>query len=371
MKILLNTNNHHLQKAIHLYNKYKRYLPVVAFFGGFSWDSLTLRRIDQLLDNLILLAYLLLIGVFIILINMTQHHVIKKQFLVKYQEWYPVIIQFLLGGLFSAYVVYYFQSATFSKTFLFVALLLILLIANEFLENRLTNLYLQSSLFFLAGFSYFIFFLPVITKHMNVVMFILGGILSLLLVIGVLYFLFKNHAVRSREQFWRVIVLVGVIYVLLNIFYWQNWIPPVPLSLKYGGIFHNVQRIEDQYQVRFEKPKWYQFYKDSDDPFHYVPGDTVYCFAAVFAPTELKKKIYHHWQYFADKQKQWITTDKLDYLVTGGRRSGYRGYTYKKNVSPGEWRVEVKTVDDQLLGRINFEIVQIDSMDFPLKTELR
>ena len=42
-------------------------LPAFFFFAGVTYDSLTLTRIDRLLDNLILLLYLAILGVLIIL----------------------------------------------------------------------------------------------------------------------------------------------------------------------------------------------------------------------------------------------------------------------------------------------------------------
>jgi len=43
--------------------------------------------------------------------------------------------------------------------------------------------------------------------------------------------------------------------------------------------------------------------------------------------------------------------------VVGGRDNGYRGYTFKRHVQPGRWRVEVRTETGRLLGRIPFELV--------------
>jgi hypothetical protein len=53
-----------------------------------------------------------------------------------------------------------------------------------------------------------------------------------------------------------------------------------------------------------------------------------------------------------------MTTDRRGYTVTGGRGSGYRGYTYKQSIWPGHWRVDVQTSDDRLLGRINFRVTE-------------
>jgi len=46
---------------------FKPLLPAVFFFAGVTYDSVTLTRIDRLLDNLILLLYLSILGVLVIL----------------------------------------------------------------------------------------------------------------------------------------------------------------------------------------------------------------------------------------------------------------------------------------------------------------
>ncbi|MFQ5627716.1 MAG: DUF2914 domain-containing protein [bacterium] len=43
-----------------------------------------------------------------------------------------------------------------------------------------------------------------------------------------------------------------------------------------------------------------------------------------------------------------------------GRDKGYRGYTFKRHVQPGDWRIDVEIETGalrQVLGRIDFEIV--------------
>lgn len=345
-----------VQKSFEFYNRYQKYTPVVFFFGGFTWDSATLTRIDRLSDNLILLAYLILLGLLIFLVNLLEQNKIKNSFIVKYKDWYPLGIQFFLGGLFSSYVVFYFQSASFTKTFLFLGILILLLIANEFLEKRLTNIYLQSALYFLSSFSFFIFFIPVVIKKMSTFTFVLGGILSLLITIALLFFIRKKSERLNLSKFWKAASLVAVLYILLNIFYAQNWIPPVPLSLKEGAIYHHVSRQGEFYELKFQKPKWYQFWKNSDDSFYFADGDSVYCFTAIFAPTSLHKNVYHLWQKYFSNRNEWVLTDRLGFEITGGRKGGYRGYTYKRNVSPGKWRVDLVTEENLILGRINFTI---------------
>ncbi|MFQ5863792.1 MAG: DUF2914 domain-containing protein [bacterium] len=349
------------KNIIGFYEHYKRFTPIAFFFGGFTWDSLTLTRIDRMTDNLILLGYIVLLGILIILVSLVDKGIMQKPILVKYQEWYPNGLQFFLGGLFSSYVVFYFQSASLTKTSLFLGILVLLLIANEFLEKRLTNLNLLIVLYFLATFSFFIFFIPVLIKVMNVFTFITGGLLSLIFVTVILIFLYKKSIISTRKKLFFSGTLVAFLFILLNLFYAQNWMPPVPLSLKSGGMYHHVSKRKDFYTLKFEQPKWYQFWKKSDRPFRYAEGDTVFCFTAIFAPTKLTKRTYHHWQQYFPTRKAWITTDRLGYPITGGRGAGYRGYTYKKNVSPGKWRVDVETEEGLILGRINFKITEVES----------
>lgn len=334
-------------------------MPVILFFGGFTWDSITLTRIDRLIDNVILFFYFFLAGIFILLTSLHDKKRLQKPILLKYSNYYSLALQFTIGALFSAYVVFYFQSAALTKNWLFFGILVLLLVANEFLENRLTNLHLVFSLYFLAAFSFFIFFIPVVIKKMNVFTFLLGGVLSFLFIVGFIYLLYRKALVISKQDFWRICLPVSSLFLLLNLFYYLNWIPPVPLSLKSGSIYRHVKKIDNQYEISYEKPSWYKFWKKSDNPFHYAEGDTVFCFTSIFAPTELKKRMIHHWQKYFPNRNEWITTDRISYEITGGRDGGFRGFTYKVNVSEGKWRIDVETEQQQMLGRIGFDIESV------------
>jgi hypothetical protein len=339
--------------------KHQRFIPVISFFAGFTWDSVTITRIDAVSDNLIIGLYLFLLGFLIILTLRSEKNRLEKPLLIKYSHWYPNGIQFFLGGLFSAYVVFYFKSASFTKTAIFLGLLIILLIGNEFLKSKLTNTYLLFSLYFLAAFSFFIFFIPVITGFMNIFTFIAGSIAGLLLPYFVLNYLYRKDLRTSKQNYHKHLGLIGVIYLLMVIFHLLNLIPPVPLAMKYAGIYHHVSKNDstNTYTLKYEKQKWYQFFKNDDSEFHYQETDSVFCFASVFAPTRLTKQIAHEWQFYSEVRNEWIVTDRTVYRLTGGRDGGYRGYTFKKNVEMGEWRVDIITNDDQILGRIKFDIL--------------
>ncbi|NOX36815.1 MAG: DUF2914 domain-containing protein [Calditrichaeota bacterium] len=345
------------------YRRYERLVPVFSFIGGFLWDSATLTRIDRLSDNMILLLYYLLASGAILLMHLVDAERVKPLIFYRFRPWYPLAIQFFFGGLFSSYVIFYFQSASFTKSAIFLGLLILLLIGNEFLEKRLENVYLQSALHFLVGFSFFIFFLPVISRIMNVWMFLLSAFISLAISMGMWWWLTVRQKALTVPQFRRIRRGVIGLWGIMLIFYFLNWIPPVPLSLKAGGVYHHVHREGERYLLRMERPAWYQFWKEQDDPFRWVPGDTVFCFTAVFAPTRLEKQIVHHWQVYDERRQQWQTTDRRQFVIRGGREAGYRGYTYKRNIRPGKWRVDVETEDGLLLGRIPFRVVVADTTD--------
>ena len=350
--------------------KHQRFLPVISFFTGFTWDSVTITRIDELSDNLIISLYLLLLAFLIIMTLYSEQNRFEKKFLVKYSHWYPPGIQFFLGGLFSVYVVFYFKSASFTKTAIFLGLLILLLVANEFLKNKLTNSYLLISLYFLASFSFFIFFIPVITGYMNAFTFITGSLAGLMLPYFILSYLYRKKLISSKKQYQKHLGLIGGIYTIMILFYLFNLIPPVPLAMKYTGIYHHIHKnnAENNYILKHEKPAWYQFFKTDDSKFHYQENDSIFCFASVFAPTRLTKRIAHKWQYYSEIQGEWIVTDRTVYRLTGGRDGGYRGYTFKKNIEMGEWRVDIITDDDQILGRIKFEIIPAEKSILKFET---
>lgn len=350
----------------------KPVVPILFFFAGVTWDGLTLTRIDRLSDNLIILVYLLVLGAGIVITYRTGAvRTVTQPELPVSLRWMPVErvrsylpwgIQFLFGSLFSAYAIFYSQSASWSGTGLFFGLLVALLIANEFLRDRLSNGPLLIVLYTVVVFSFLTFALPVLTGVMNVWMFLLGAGLTLLIVMGIIRVILGDRlsGPSLTPRTWRDrqdlrLGLPGVLAVATLIgFYVLNWIPPVPLSMKFGGVYHSVMKQADTFHLSFERAAWYQPWKRSDDTFH---GEgPVFCFTAVFAPVELKTTIYHHWSHRAPGSSRILTTDRIGLAITGGRDGGYRGYSVKSKLAPGEWRVDVETEDGRVLGHIRFTI---------------
>ena len=354
----------------------KPLFPVVFFFSGVTFDSVTLARIDSLLDNLVMLLYLSLLGALIILTaRMDARMGVEAPptglggvpgLVVRAQPYYPHAIQFLLGGLFSAYTIFYLQSASLTATTVFFGVLVALLVGNEFLHDRLSSLRLLVSLYALVVFSFFTFFLPVLTGWMNTWVFLIGAGLSAAVTLKVVELIYRGRPTASRwEPVLSVLPAIGLIAVMVG-FYLLNWIPPVPLSMKFGGVYQKIAKADGAYRLTFEEGDWYQYWKRSDDPFQ--GKEPAYCFTAVFAPVDMRTTIYHRWQYRPAAGRDFSTTDRIGFAISGGREGGYRVYTAKQRLIPGDWRVDVETAEGRIIGRVRFRVEESTGAPLELDT---
>ncbi|NOS81470.1 MAG: DUF2914 domain-containing protein [Nitrospira sp.] len=344
----------------------KPFMPAVFFISGVTYDTFTLTRIDRLIDNLILLLYLVALGFLIVLTGRLGSAAAAPagtelegsaftRFLAKARPYYPMAMQFLLGGLFSAYAVFYSRSATLTRTGVFLGVLVLLLVANEFLRDRLSNLRLLVALYALATFSFFTFFLPVMMGTIGPWVFLLGAILSAGVTLRVVQLIYRHNPDRSRME---AVLVGGPAMVLIGIligFYFMNWIPPVPLSMKFGGMYREVQKHEDRFALSFDR-EWYEVWKRSQSP--YPANEPIYCFTAVFAPISLNTTVYHHWYFRKNSDKPFIHADKIPIKIAGGREGGYRAYTFKQRLDPGDWRVDVETEDGRVVGQVSVEVAE-------------
>ena len=336
---------------------HKKYAPLLFFILGFLWDSLTLGRIDRLYDVVVLCSHMTLLTVSIYLYNLVDTENGNTKFLQKYGLYLPLAIQFFFGGLSSAYVIYFSRSVSLSKTAAFFFLLLVLFIANEFLRKRISNKYLQFGFYFFVNFIFFSFFIPVVLKQMNTTIFIASGIVSFASTIS-LFFLVYTSSKEAKEEISKpkMLTLLISIFVFINGCYYFRLIPPVPLALDKGIVAYNVTVENSKYLVTYEVDEWYFFWRDHKVDFNKLPNEPVYVFTSIFAPTDLKKQIYHRWKWFNETNKKWEVVEEIGYKITGGRNDGFRGYTFKNNIWDGFWKVEVVTKEDLVLGVVDFTI---------------
>ena len=323
------------------FEKYERRLSSAALVGGFILDNLTFQRIDRLLDSLILLGYIFIAAIAIYLLS-----------LGKLPRFLPLVLQFTFGGLASAFFIFYSRSGSFASSWPFLLLLAGLLIGNEVFKKRYEKFAFRLSVFYFVLFSYCISYLPVVTGKIGPTILVLSGLASLVLIWFFIKFLKAQVPEVWQESGRSALGSVAGIFLLVNVLYFLNVIPPIPLALKDSDILHSISRnSEGQYEVLVESEPWYAFLQGSQKV-HIMPGDTLYAYSAVFAPTRLSLDIIHEWQH--DSEGGWQTVSTQRFPIVGGRDGGYRGYSLSRNVSPGRWRVNVKTATGQIIGRLDF-----------------
>lgn len=355
------------RSAQDLVHWYERYISPVALISGFLADNyILLQRVDLLQTNLMLFAYLMVAALGIVLINLIEAGRIRARVMITVAPLIPVVVQFAFGGLFSAYLALYSRSAGFATSWIFVLTIAALLIANERFARFYVRFAFQMSLYFFVLFSFFTFFLPILFKTIGPGLFIASGVASLLAlglfmrVVGI----FAPEIVRRERT--KVARSVAAIFLVFNLLYFTNAIPPLPLSLKESGIYHRVEKIGADYHLTKEAEPWLASLLSFAPTFHTAAGDTAYAYAAVFAPSGLSVEILHEWQYYDEEKGEWVTKSVQRYPITGGRDGGYRGYTIKSDLVAGKWRVNVETEYGQLVGRINFVV---DTSHEPVELE--
>lgn len=339
--------------------RHERLVSSIALIGGFIIDNITLQRIDLLFENVVLFSYLVIAGVSIILMNL--YHVGRIS--GKYAEWVRIIsliaMQFAFGGAFSGFLIFYTRSASIGASWFFLLVLSGLFLANEFLKGYFARLSFQINLFFIALFSFAIYYVPIVVKRMGTLVFLLSGVISLALIYAYIRLLRTIIPDLVNEHKKRLIAGIAGIFIVINIFYFLNLIPPIPLSMKDAGIYHYVAKQGDQYVTLDEEKRWYDF-ELFYETIRLTAGESAYGFTSIFAPTDLNTNIIHEWLYFDEIKNRWVSTGELSFNIVGGRDGGYRLFS-EKTVSPGFWRLDVKTPRGQIIGRLKFNVEEVSS----------
>jgi hypothetical protein len=236
------------------------------------------------------------------------------------------------------------------------------MLANEMPQIRRLRSLLRPGLYAFCLISYLNYFFPILIGRMGDWVFLLAWVLSA----GLIYMLIRKLASLHHEPE-KARVKLGwspvLVLILVAVFYFAKWIPPVPLSMQYAGIFRNVEPQEGHYRLIYLKPPWTRFWQESEHLFLAREGDRVYFFTRIFGPSRFEHRVFLRWELKDPRRNRWIKSDRIPLPVKGGREQGYRGYAYKENYQPGEWRVEVETEDGRVLGGVVFRIEKDSSLE--------
>ena len=273
-----------------------------------------------------------------------------------YYRYRVAILSFLLGGLLNLYAIFFFKSSSLLVSASFLVLLVALLLLNELHHLKWLGLSFRFVLLSLCGLSFCATVVPVFVGQIGLAVFLLS------MAVGCVPMVALAWSIRSRspDRFPRVrnqiLVPFGLVLIAFLGAYVLKVIPPVPLSIPYIGVYHAVERTKDEYRLSHERPAW-RFWHNRDQEFRAQPGDRVFVFFRIFSPTRFADEVRVRW--FHHQASGWVAQDSIPIKITGGRAEGFRGYGFKTNYQPGEWKVQVETTDEREIGRVYFTLENV------------
>jgi hypothetical protein len=337
----------------------ERKIAIWAFVAGFGFDIFTFARVDSW--SAIGQQILYLVVITAALVQMLFEDGKPRTDLdrmIAPRRWYfqyrTAIVHFFFGSLLNLYTIYYFKSSSLLVSFGFLAVLVLLLAANEWKRFKAMGLTFKFALLSLCYLSFFAHVVPVFVGSIGLTVFLLS------ILVGCLPLLIVGWGIRAyapalfpqtRRQ---IVVPLGLVLVFFLASYLFRLIPPVPLSLPFIGIYHGVERVRDNYQLSHERPFW-RIWHNGDQWFHAQPGDKVYVFFRIFSPTRFADQVQVRW-YLKEASRGWVLQDTIPINILGGRERGFRGYGVKANYQPGRWKVQVETTDGREIGRVYFRL---------------
>ncbi len=329
--------------------KSKYNLNALFFVIGFIFDLITLNRIDQGFLLIQQAGFLVCILVLIFIEFGFQLGLKLPAFILKYKTF---AMHFLMGSLLSAFVIFYFLSSSGLTSFAFVLAIVSLLILNELPQFQSISLPFKVTLFSICLVSYLSYTTPIWLGHIGLAPLLLSAIIFILITTLNTYILQKltlNDKFITKNL---TIPSLCTLTVFLGL-YFTRVIPPVPLSIKKIGIYRSIEKKEKQYILGYKKHPW-KFWLSGEQNFHYQSGDKVFCFAGIFSPTTFSDQVKFNW--YVKQNNQWVLSDSIAIKISGGRDKGFRAYSFKSKVSPGQWRVKILTLDNREIGRTTFYV---------------
>lgn len=336
------------------YRRHSERLNVAFFLGGFLFDVATLSTVDNPWGIAQQVAYLGLIGWFLskeLLFEATLWAPSKR--LEKVWAYRVLLVHFMLGSLISLYSLFFLKSASLASSLLFIVLIMGVLVANELPRVQSAGLGLKVALYALCLFSFFSMLWPTFLGFVGRVPFALSLASTGIVVAYIARWVHRR--IPNRRLASRRILLPGAALGALTVaFYFLGWIPPVPLAVVDMGIYHRVEKRGDRYWLYHERPAW-ALWRKGDQDFEARSGEAVYFFSRIYSPARFSDELTLHW-FWRDPRGGWVSSDRIPMKILGGRREGFRGFSYKQNYVPGDWRVKVETTDGREIGRIRFRL---------------
>ncbi len=332
-----------------LLERYRHLLPSLLLAGGFFVDILTFRTLRAETTFALLGGYAFAAAAGVAL-GERGPGVLRKAV--------PMVMQFAFGALLSSAFLFYWFGGAVAASWPVMLAIVALLALNEGFRRVFLRPSVQFGVFAFALFSYCTLLFPYMLHSLSAWVFLLGGAVATAVSLLLVELVARTDAAR-RPLAGRLRLVAAGTYAAFALLYFLNVIPPIPLSIRDAGAYHDVAVRGGAYVLDAEP----------EDPLRRLwPGQTlrleqggdgrIYAFTAIYAPTDLSTTIVHAWQRYDETAGRWTDAGRSTYETRGGRQDGYRGYSYRTISAPGRWRVIVETERGQELGRIRFTMIE-------------
>ncbi len=348
-----------ITKLKSFYQRNERYMVPGVLLLGVVIDFITFRSIELKSAFMLLAVHWFFAGSAITFLVSRGNKQTTKYKTIRWLSFItPLIVQFSFGATLSAAFIFYWFSGSFTSSWPFFLLVGFLMIANETFREYYLKPGVQLSVSYFISFSLLSVFFPYLLNSLSAWVFILSGITSLAFMLGFLHLLSKGAPLIMRHK---GIILLSIfsIFGMMNLLYFTNLIPPIPLSLVDAGVYHDIERVKNTYFVQAENKTVIGKLLPGEH-IHIQKGNSLHALTSIFAPSDLSTVIVHEWQRFDQETYSWEAKSEVSYTMTGGRDQGYRGFSQRPISEEGLWRVRAKTTRGQVVGSIWFFVSFIE-----------
>jgi hypothetical protein len=339
------------------YEKHERLMVPGLLVSGFIFDVITFRTLSITSTMQFLGVYAVLAALALMYSSIYDgREALPRWTFFRYlRAVCPYVIQLTFGALLSSALLFYWFSGSFSVSWPLIALVTGVMISSEIFRQVYLKPGVLLGVYSFLLLSYFTLLLPFVLNSLKAWIFLVASALSLGISILIIFLVSRFSPTFDRTRWQLTLAVIGVL-AFMNALYFANLIPPVPLSVREAGVYHDIVRTKNDFQLVGEEESFWENLWPGQTV-HAGANDSIYVYTAIFAPTDLSTTIYHRWEYKDPATGKWAQRSLLHFNIRGGRDEGFRGYTMKSSLFPGKWRVTVENGRGQVLGRIPFTVV--------------
>ncbi len=250
-----------VHKLKEYYEKNEHKLGIAFFVGGFAFDVITLDAIDSWLTIGQQVVYIL-----VILFAMMQMFFEENQpsldfermFVLKrwYYDYRTAIVHFFFGNLLNLYTIFFFKSSSLLVSFGFMLFLIFLLVANESSRFKALGVSFKFALLSLCIFSFSAYVIPIFAGQIGLFVFLFSMLVGALPIVGIGWWIQTYRPTLFERAKKQILLPTGFVLTGFLTLYVFKLIPPVPLSIPFIGVYHNVERVPEGYKLSHERPWW-------------------------------------------------------------------------------------------------------------------